>query len=187
MPRRPDDRAEASDRAGTEAGRNASHILPDILDHGLAVVFCGSAAGSASARAGAYYAGPGNRFWPTLHAIGLTPRPFDAQEFRAVLPLGIGLTDLAKTVSGADSELPGSGDDGPGLRRKIERLQPAWLAFVGKRPARAFLGRPVEYGSQDERIGPTRIYVLPSPSGAARRWWDEGRWFELAALVKGGD
>ncbi len=43
-------------------------ILPDVLAPGLALVVCGSAAGTVSARVGAYYAGPGNRFWPTPHA-----------------------------------------------------------------------------------------------------------------------
>src|ERR1700753_3045292 len=48
-------------------------VLPDVLEPGLRVVFCGTAPGTASARAGAYYAGPGNRFWVTLHEVGLTP------------------------------------------------------------------------------------------------------------------
>ena len=52
-------------------------ILPDVLGPGLALVICGSAAGTASARAGAYYAGPGNRFWWILAHSGLTERqPF---------------------------------------------------------------------------------------------------------------
>ena len=51
-------------------------VLPDVLAPGLRAVFCGTAAGTKSAIAGAYYAGPGNKFWPTLHAIGLTPRRF---------------------------------------------------------------------------------------------------------------
>ncbi|HEU5143069.1 MAG TPA: uracil-DNA glycosylase family protein [Solirubrobacterales bacterium] len=48
-------------------------VLPDLVRPGLRVVFCGTAAGTASARAGAYYAGPGNRFWETLRVTGLTP------------------------------------------------------------------------------------------------------------------
>ena len=45
-------------------------MLPDVLPPGLAVVICGTAAGTASARAGAYYAGPGNAFWATLTRSG---------------------------------------------------------------------------------------------------------------------
>ncbi len=49
-------------------------ILPDVLAPGLDIVFCGTGAGAWSARVGAYYGKPGNKFWPTLHAVGLTPR-----------------------------------------------------------------------------------------------------------------
>ena len=57
-------------------------ILPDVLGPGLRVVFCGSAASTVAAARGAPYAGPGNRFWPTLFEIGLTPRRFAPEEFR---------------------------------------------------------------------------------------------------------
>lgn len=56
-------------------------VLPDMLQPGLRVVFCGTAAGTASARAGAYYAGPGNAFWATLHSTGLTPVQLSPAEF----------------------------------------------------------------------------------------------------------
>ena len=45
-------------------------VLPDVLMPGLRVVFCGYAPGTASAHAGAYYAGPGNRFWSTWYGGG---------------------------------------------------------------------------------------------------------------------
>jgi TDG/mug DNA glycosylase family protein len=47
--------------------------VPDYLDHGLRIVFCGTAVGTASAARGHYYAGPGNEFWPFLFEAGLTP------------------------------------------------------------------------------------------------------------------
>ena len=164
-------------------------MLPDVLDYDLRIVFCGSAAGRESARRGAYYAGPGNRFWPTLYRVGLTPRLYAPAEFRALPGLGLGLTDLAKAAAGADAELPPDADDAEALRRKIRRYRPGWLAFVGKRPGRVFLGRSVAYGPQPEREGPTRLFVLPSPSGAARRWWDESWWHRLAeaAPARGND
>jgi TDG/mug DNA glycosylase family protein len=34
---------------------------------------------------------------------------------------------------------------------------------------------------QDECIGATRVFVLPSPSGQARGHWDIGPWRALAA------
>ena len=38
-------------------------MLPDVLDINPKVIFCGTAAGSTSARRQQYYAGPGNKFW----------------------------------------------------------------------------------------------------------------------------
>ena len=95
-------------------------ILPDVLAVGLDVVFCGSAVGTRSARAGAHYAGPGNRFWPTLFSIGLMPEQIRPANFRHVVRYGIGLTDLAKKASGSDASLSTSDYDGPSLRIKIE-------------------------------------------------------------------
>jgi TDG/mug DNA glycosylase family protein len=40
----------------------------------------------------------------------------------------------------------------------------------------------VDYGLMDEKIGDTALFVLPSPSGAARRFWDKKPWRELARL-----
>ena len=41
-------------------------VLPDVLEPGLTVVFCGTAVGATSAQVRAYYAGRGNRFWEVL-------------------------------------------------------------------------------------------------------------------------
>ncbi len=124
-------------------------VLPDVLRPGLTVVFCGTAAGAQSARAGAYYAGQGNKFWRTLHQIGLTPRQLDPHEFPTLPDYGIGLTDIAKTYSGADSGLRRSHFDAAGLRAKIEHVAPHAFAFNGKRSASAFYGaaQPSPMGS----------------------------------------
>ena len=167
------------------AAAKPPHVLPDVLGPGLGIVFCGSAAGAASARAGAYYAGPGNRFWPTLCRVGLTPRLLAPAEFRTVLEYGIGLTDLCKTESGADAGLSREADDSAALAAKIARYRPAVLAFNGKRAARVFLDAAgIDYGEQTRRIGGTAIHVLPSTSGAARRWWDEAFWRRVAEAAR---
>ncbi len=155
-------------------------ILPDVLAPGLRVVFCGYAPGAASARAGAYYAGPGNRFWPTLHEVGLTPALLRPAEFARLPEFGIGLTDVSKTASGSDQQVGRRGVDPARLAATIEASSPAHLAFNGKNAARAILGRPVDYGPQPERIGGARVWVLPSTSGAARGFWDIGPWRDLA-------
>ena len=107
-------------------------VLPDVLNPGLTTVFCGSAASSASARQGAYYAGPGNRFWPILFEAGFTPHAFEPAEFRDLAPLGIGLTDLAKHESGMDIALSSDAYDSDLLLKKIKTAQPRHLAFTGK-------------------------------------------------------
>ena len=172
-----------------EAARGAA-VLPDVLAPGLRILFCGSAAGTASARAGAYYAGPGNRFWQTLHEVSLTPRLLAPGEFALMLEFGLGLTDLSKAGSGADNDLDPGDDDPAALARKVGKYRPQLLAFNGKRAARVFLAAELglagslAYGRQPASLGGTRIWVLPSTSGAARRWWDAAPWFALARAAR---
>lgn len=169
--------------------RKAEPILPDVLEPGLALVFCGTAASKRSAAEHAYYAHPGNRFWRALFEAGFTPRLLTPHEFPLLSQWGVGLTDLAKRHSGNDNELPQHAFDVPALVAKIERFAPRLLAFTSKTAARAVLGRTVNYGIQSERIGNTRLFVLPSPSGQARGHWDITYWRTLAAqsLEPGGN
>jgi hypothetical protein len=71
-------------------------VLPDILVPNLHIIFCGTAVVNVSAQRGAYYAGPGNMFWPTLHAVGLTSRRLQPEAYREVLSFGLGLTDSVR-------------------------------------------------------------------------------------------
>ena len=161
--------------------------LPDLLANDLAVVFCGTAAGTESARLGQYYAHPRNLFWATLHEIGLTRRKLEPGEFRALLDLGVGLTDIAKYDSGMDHQLASGSlgrDACDALRAKIERYRPRILAFTSLKGGRSFLGPEARFGEQDVAIGATRIWVLPSPSPAARRNWGEAPWRKLAEAAR---
>lgn len=162
-----------------------AHLIPDVLTDGLDIVFCGTAPSVASFKAGAPYAKPGNRFWPTLHAVGLTPRRLAPAEFKTITDFGLGLTDVCKTAFGQDEDLPDEAFEPEALLAKVERYAPRYLAFTSKRSAGEALGRRrVEYGLQDERFGRTRLFVLPSTSGLATRFWDESYWRELAARVR---
>ena len=40
------------------------------------------------------------------------------------------------------------------------------------------------YGEQEMRLGDTRIFILPSPSGQARRFWNITPWQQLAKSIK---
>jgi double-stranded uracil-DNA glycosylase len=95
-------------------------VLPDLLQPELRLVICGTAAGTASAKLRAYYAGRGNRFWEVVHQVGLTPTQLRPEEFAVLLKYGIGLTDLAKRDFGADANLPSGCFDAAQLRIKIE-------------------------------------------------------------------
>ncbi|MBI3516663.1 MAG: mismatch-specific DNA-glycosylase [Proteobacteria bacterium] len=158
-------------------------MLPDVLAPGLDLVLCGTAPSRISMQAGAYYATPGNLFWPTLHAVGLTPRRLAPTEYPTVLAFGIGLTDLNKTEWGSDAELTPSAFDVAGLSAKLARLAPAAVAFTSKTAARNFFGRPVDYGRQADTLFGLAWFVLPSPSGRARSHWSAAPWQALGAFV----
>ena len=164
--------------------RTAEPILPDVLQPGLALVFCGTAAGKRSAAEHAYYAHPGNLFWRALFEARLTPCQLAPAEFPLLPGYGIGLTDLAKRHSGNDSELPRDAFDVPALIAKIQRHQPRLLAFTSKHAARTALGHATGYGLQEETIGNTRLFVLPSPSGQARGHWAAAPWLALGQLYR---
>jgi TDG/mug DNA glycosylase family protein len=155
-------------------------MLPDVLGPGLRVVFCGTAASSASAARGAYYAGPGNKFWRTLHEIGLTPWRFAPAEFGLVLDYGIGLTDLCKVRAGSDAEIGRDAFDVEGLTGRIAAHAPGLVAFNGVRAARVTLGAIDGYGPQSRLLGGARTWVLPSTSGAANGTWSLAVWRNLA-------
>jgi double-stranded uracil-DNA glycosylase len=158
-------------------------VLRDLLEPGMKVVFCGTAVGPESAKRQAYYAGPGNRFWETLHRIGLVPRRLEPAEWRRLRDFGIGLTDLAKEKFGIDEGLAWDDFDAAALRDKVERFAPTALAFNGKKAAQIFYEGKVAYGEQPESVGSTRVFVLPSTSAAARAYWDESHWQALADFV----
>lgn len=160
-------------------------MLPDLLVLGLKLVVCGTAAGSTSARVGAYYAGPGNKFWRTLCEVGLTPRQLSPPEYRNLLEYGVGLTDLVKSKSGMDSGLTGTDFGSNEIMEKMIRFQPKILCFNGKRAAEEFFGQNTSYGLQSERINSTKIYVAPSTSSAGNAYWDVRHWQEVSSLCRG--
>lgn len=161
-------------------------ILPDVLVPGLVVVFCGTAPGTRSAREGAYYAHPGNYFWRAVFATGLTPRLLAPPEFRMMPEFGLGLTDVAKHHAGSDADLPREAFDAASLHRKLVRYRPHIIAFTSKNAARAGLPgtRDFDYGEQDRGIAHSRVFVLPSPSGQARGFWNIAPWQALATAAR---
>lgn len=167
--------------------KTTAPVLPDLLADDLAVVFCGTAPGTVSAARRQYYAHPQNKFWQTLHEIGLTPRRLDPPDYAELLQYGIGLTDIAKSAWGMDKELP-KGALGKeaieNLRERITRHSPRILAFTSLTGGRKFVGPQAGFGLQPVRIGRTRIWILPSPSPTAHWNWNLKPWHALAHDAK---
>jgi double-stranded uracil-DNA glycosylase len=165
----------------------APDVLQDLLQDSLDVVLCGTAVGTASAKAGAYYAHQQNKFWNILCETGLTPALLQPQQYRELLQYRIGLTDFVKTHSGMDHEIPLSKlaqDSRARLRASIIKYRPRFLAFTSKNAGQQFLGGKRDYGEQIERIAATRIWILPSTSGAARGSWRPEVWHAFAERVR---
>jgi TDG/mug DNA glycosylase family protein len=146
----------------------ADRTVADVLRPGLDIVFCGINPGLYTAAVGHHFARPGNRFWPALHAAGLTPRLFAPSEQALLLELGIGITNVARRASATADEL--SPEElvrgGRTLAAKVRRYQPRWLAVLGIGAYRAAFGKPrATLGRQEETIAATRIWLLPNPSG----------------------
>jgi TDG/mug DNA glycosylase family protein len=160
--------------------------LPDQLRENLRLVFVGTAASKRSAAVGCYYAHPGNRFWRTIHEVGITPRRYEPHEFSSLLKLGIGFTDMCKLGSGMDHEALNSPVDLSGFREKMLRYRPETIAFTSKRAASLFYGRPtkaVALGRQPRLEDFPIVFVLVSPSGAASGHWSVQPWQELANSI----
>jgi TDG/mug DNA glycosylase family protein len=164
-------------------------VLHDLLEPSLQVVLCGTAASTASAKASAYYAHKQNKFWTILHQTGLTPERLQPHQFRDLLQYRIGLTDLVKTHSGMDHQVRSgfSADARSRLRNSILRYRPKLLAFTSKTAGENFLGGKRGYGEQSETLASTRIWILPSTSGAANGSWRPEVWHAFADRVRAID
>jgi TDG/mug DNA glycosylase family protein len=153
-----------------EAARD--ELLPDVLpgpgDPPLRVLFSGINPGLVSAFTGHHFARPGNRFWPALHVGGFTPRVFAPAEQDLLPGLGLGITNVAPRATAradelSDAELVAGGER---LRTLVTDRAPLWLAVVGIVAYRvAFAERAAAVGPQERKVGDTRIWVLPNPSG----------------------
>jgi TDG/mug DNA glycosylase family protein len=173
--------------------------LPDLLRDGLDVVFVGINPSIFSVERGHYFARPTNRFWPCLSRSILSRRARQAlsverlgpEHDRALLDHGIGFTDLVKRATAKASDLapvefpPAVGH----LLTKLERHQPRIACFhgvTGFRPVHRLLtgqASEIKLGLQDLLLGPSRVYLVPNPSGANAHVTpaDQTRWYDRLA------
>ena len=164
----------------TAAGR----AIPDVLAADLQVLFVGINPGLYSGATGRHFARPGNRFWPTIHRAGFTPRLLAPDEPEALLVLGIGITNIVNRTTATAAEL--SRDEliaGAGrLRDTVREFRPRAVAVLGVTAYRTTFERPdARIGHQDERIGDAVVWVLPNPSGLNAHY----QLPELVALFSG--
>lgn len=165
MRSRPNLRAPNADDLRAAAGRR----IPDLVVPGLTVLFCGINPGLYSAAAQHHFARPGNRFWPALHLAGFTERLLAPHETDALLGSGYGITSLVRRATATAREVAPS--ELIAGRRRLTRLvranRPQWIAVLGVGAYRtAFRDPRAEVGPQSNSPLGTRIWVLPSPSGA---------------------
>jgi TDG/mug DNA glycosylase family protein len=142
--------------------------LAPIVGPGLRILFCGVNPGLRSGAIGHNFAGPSNRFWPTLHAAGLTPRRLTPDEDVELLAFGLGITNLVDRVTRAADELSAAELRAGAARLEalVADLQPRLVAVVGLTAYRTAFGRrQAVMGPQDETIGGRPVWVLPNPSG----------------------
>jgi TDG/mug DNA glycosylase family protein len=164
-------------------------MLRDVLKDNLDVVFCGTAKGKASARLGYYYAGPGNKFYGVLHEAGFTPNKLRPEECYEINQFKIGLTDLVHSEAGNDNEIKDESYEVAGFLKKMKEYNPRIIAFTSKTAASFALGFKgvtslIDYGLQERTIGNSKVSVLPSTSGNARRYWDKDHWFDLKKMIE---
>jgi len=159
-------------RRPTKADLQAAYgqPIPDTVGPGLRVLFCGINPSLWSGWSGHHFARPGNRFWPALHRSGFTPRQLDPSEADVLLALGLGVTNLVNRATARADELTPAEllAGGERLVRTVQRWRPQWLAVVGVTAYRAAFGRKdARIGPQpeDPLFAPTRVWVLPNPSG----------------------
>ena len=140
----------------------------DVIAPNLRVLFCGINPGLYSGATGHHFARPGNRFWPTLHQAGFTPRLLDPSEEQELLTFGYGITNLVPRATATADELSPE-ELIAGQRRlqsKVKRYQPQVVAVLGISAYRTAFGQKVAaLGLQPEKLSKSVVWVLPNPSG----------------------
>ena len=137
----------------------------------MRVLLVGINPGVRSSQLGHHFAGPSNRFWKVMFESRLVPEPMGFADDHRLPEWGFGITNLIpRPTPGIDTLRPEDYLAGARvLRRKIRRVKPEVVAFVGVTLFRSVFnrrtGQPVALGLQEERLEGARVFVLPNPSG----------------------
>ncbi|MBB5495907.1 G/U mismatch-specific DNA glycosylase [Paraburkholderia sp. MM5384-R2] len=158
---------------------DSAQFLPDIIQPGLSILFCGINPGLRAASKGHHFEGRGNRFWRVLHLADFTDEVFRPENDRQLLNCGYGLTTaVLRPTARADQlskvEIQAAAAQ---FELKIRHYAPRFIAFLGKVALAQMSGqRDIKWGLQARDFAGARAWVLPNPSGLNRT-------FSLDALV----
>ena len=172
--------------------------LRDVLASRPKILFVGINPGLRSEAVGHHFAGPGNPFWRLLHAAHLVPEPLTYSDDRRLVEFGMAMTNLCPRATRSASELARDELEAGrrALDRKIRRLRPQLVVFVGVTLYRQFFGKSrlgaPGPGLKPDRIHGARVFVLPNPSGLNASFpgfADKLRWFKRlrAAVARTGN
>ena len=148
--------------------------VDDLLGPDVRLLFVGINPGLWTAAANAHFARPGNRFWPALHAAGITSAVVDAS---AGMPpwardeldaAGIGISNIVQVATARADEL--TRDElragGERLVALVEQVRPRVVAVLGLTAFRQAFARPATtVGRQPHDLAGAELWVLPNPSG----------------------
>ncbi|MFB9775466.1 mismatch-specific DNA-glycosylase [Brevibacterium otitidis] len=154
-------------------------VLPGPGDAPLRLLIIGINPGLWTAAVNAPFARPGNRFWPSLHRVGLTDHLIDASrgldlaDERHLIESGIGITNIVGRATARADEL--SRDElregAATLVTRIQALRPQAAAIAGITAFRTAFRQPkAALGKQDTALidgwpAGTQLWVVPQPSG----------------------
>jgi double-stranded uracil-DNA glycosylase len=143
--------------------------LRDIIAPNPRVLFVGINPSLRSEQVGHHFASPGNPFWKLLYAAKLIPEPLTSDDDQRLAEFGMAMTNLCARASRSAAELTRA-EIVAGkaiLAKKIRRIGPEVVAFVGLSIYRDFFGKTASpgAGAKDEVIAGGRVFVLPNPSG----------------------
>ena len=128
--------------------------LPDLLDHGLVVVFIGINPSPMAATTGHRFAGPSNRFWRVIHLAGFTPVLLRADQDRLLPRYGCGLISAISRPTRRANELSRVELAATGDALRIAFLgKGAYTAIMARRAYR--LGAPEQNDGRRPGLGPT--------------------------------
>lgn len=144
--------------------------LRDRIRPGVQVLFVGINPGIRSSLTGHHFAGYSNRFWKLLFEAGLVDQRLTFEEDGRLPEWGYGITNIvARPTRGVAELRPDEFVEGRvRLRRKVLRYRPVVVAAVGLTVFRALFPErrgAIALGLQPERLGASKVFVLPNPSG----------------------